>query len=214
MTLLTWLGILCLCVYSPHSVGGDALEEWLLVSETIGDTGSTSNRHLSQSYPAEVVTRFNDNAYTFYGYKLEYGASNDYIIFNFVDSAQDELLLGDGVGLGPNIPINIIETSISGFTEGLSTGYWCKQCSSLDNNNYGDTCWGIVPSSDGNRGCGCNSGGWAGSGLYYGGYPSGQCNICSCWDGGFAGYKSNGQQKGGLNSVGFTLSIIFSVDGM
>jgi len=49
----------------------------------------------------------------------------------------------------------------------------------------GDSCWAITPITDTNRGCGCNSGGWMGTGVYYGGWPEGSCNVCSCQGGEF-----------------------------
>ena len=35
---------------------------------------------------------------------------------------------------------------------------------------WGDTCWGLISKDSSHRQCGCNSGGWAGIGIYYGGY--------------------------------------------
>ena len=55
-------------------------------------------------------------------------------------------------------------------------------------------------------GCGCNSGGWTGSGAYYGGYPSG-CSVCGCQGGGWAGTKSNGQPKGGVTDQGIKIYV-------
>ena len=88
-------------------------------------------------------------------------------------------------------------------------GLWCKVCSGDDTIKYGDTCWAVTPSDDRNRDCGCNSGGWNGEGIYYGGWPGSECNWCNCWGGGFVGHKTIGERKGGLNSIGFNLSMIF-----
>ena len=63
----------------------------------------------------------------------------------------------------------------------------------------GDTSWGVKGASDNNFACGCNSGGWAGVGSYYGGIiPA--CSVCSCWGGGWSGSVTNGQQKGQINN--------------
>jgi hypothetical protein len=62
----------------------------------------------------------------------------------------------------------------------------------------GDTSWGIKGASESNFGCGCNSGGWAGVGSYYGGTGD-QCTSCSCFGGGWAGTAGNGVPKGGVN---------------
>ena len=45
---------------------------------------------------------------------------------------------------------------------------------------------------------------WVGTGIYYGGS---NCNGCQA--GGFAGYKTNGQPKGSLPSLGLQIYIIF-----
>ena len=82
---------------------------------------------------------------------------------------------------------------------------FCKACSASSASRPGDTCWGVLPASDTRRGCGCNSGSWQGSGVYYGG--STECNQCGCWGGGFAGHRENGEPKGGLPSEGLTISV-------
>merc|ERR1712146_810014 len=53
---------------------------------------------------------------------------------------------------------------------------------------YGDTCWGVIPKSSSHRLCGCNSGGWEGYGIYYGGYKQNN-DGCDGQGGGFAGPK-------------------------
>ena len=82
---------------------------------------------------------------------------------------------------------------------------FCKACSASSDAKPGDSCWGVLPISDTRRSCGCNSGGWQGSGVYYGG--EGNCNQCGCWGGAFAGHRENGEQKGGLPSVGLKISV-------
>jgi hypothetical protein len=85
-----------------------------------------------------------------------------------------------------------------------STAKFCHACTK-NGYRWGDTCWAVVPSGDNNRQCGCCSGGWTGSGMYYGGYKKQQ--VCGGQGGGFAGHKANGQSKGNLGSVGLTLSV-------
>ena len=82
---------------------------------------------------------------------------------------------------------------------------FCKACSAASEIMPGDSCWGILPVNDTRRGCGCNSGGWQGAGVYYGGEEN--CNQCGCWGGGFAGHRENGEQKGGQPSVGLKISV-------
>ena len=70
---------------------------------------------------------------------------------------------------------------------------------------------------DNNRDCGCSSGGWTGIGVYYGGCSRGgdatdECNVRWCFGGAFAGYKTNGQQKGNLHSFGLTIEMAFESD--
>jgi len=71
---------------------------------------------------------------------------------------------------------------------------------------YGDTCWGLIPKKSSHRLCGCNSGGWEGYGIYYGGYKKNN-DGCGGQGGGFSGPKKNNQQKGNLDSVGLTIKI-------
>ena len=51
--------------------------------------------------------------------------------------------------------------------------------------------------SDNYRECGCNSGGWIGNGVYYGGWEVEQCNICACWGGAMAGIRIEVCGRGG-----------------
>jgi len=70
----------------------------------------------------------------------------------------------------------------------------------------GDTSWGIKGATESNFGCGCNSGGWAGVGSYYGGTGE-ACTSCNCFGGGWAGTAGNGVPKGGINRHTFYLWI-------
>ena len=82
--------------------------------------------------------------------------------------------------------------------------YFCHACI-VGGPQYGDTCWGVTPLTDHERACGCNSGGWAGEGIYYGGYKD--QTVCGGQGGGFSGAAENHEPKGNLPSVGLILSI-------
>ena len=190
----------------------DTLElEYSLVVEDEGNAGGDTYRFLDFDYPSEVLAKLDAGTYDV-NYRVAWDDGDEWIRFKFDSYSSNYDLLGDGEGLGSSIDIEIIETY--GLDLGIFSvgeGFWCKQCASDSSSKYGDTCWGILPSTDTNRGCGCNSGGWTGEGVYYGGWPTSECNVCSCWGGGFSGEKTSGQQKGGLGSVGLEISIIFSV---
>ena len=67
----------------------------------------------------------------------------------------------------------------------------------------GDTSWAIKQKDEASSACGCNSGGWQGTGSYYGGKGDGGQTVCSSWGGGWAGTAGNGVQKGGVSSNTF-----------
>lgn len=95
-------------------------------------------------------------------------------------------------------------TDSTDITEIGSEALFCVGC--VENGTKkGDTCWGITPVGDTHRHCGCNSGGWSGQGIYYGGYKN--PDVCGGQGGGFAGPKAMGWQKGNLPSVGLTLKV-------
>jgi hypothetical protein len=82
----------------------------------------------------------------------------------------------------PNMVMQNVHSS-SGLLEGYTQARFCKACSISSASQPGDTCWAITRTTDNHRGCGCNSGGWTGTGVYYGGWPSGTCNSCGCQGG-------------------------------
>ena len=71
---------------------------------------------------------------------------------------------------------------------------FCKAAYS-PNIRPGDTSWGLIPLGSYHRSCGCNSGGWAGYGAFYGGTSS-SCTVCGCQGGGWSGTKGSGENKG------------------
>lgn len=198
------------------------IEYFTLVTENQGSFGDNSFRFLDFTYPLQVLQMIsNTQQYIWHGYRISWNDSIADSNFYFVDFQFDAInmsdklsLLGDNINLGEFIPITIINTNIPSMFPYIrsNSNYWCKVCSSRSNMTYSDTCWAILPSDDTNRDCGCNSNNWAGNGIYYGGFPSDECDTCSCTGGGgFAGYKANGDQKGGLESPGLSISMIFEV---
>jgi len=102
--------------------------------------------------------------------------------------------------------LNIKITDVTSNMQQIgSTAKFCHACTK-NGKRWGDTCWAVTPSNDNFRQCGCNSGGWAGTGLYYGGYKNAQ--ACGGQGGGFVGEKTRGQQKGNLGSVGLKMEIM------
>ena len=77
---------------------------------------------------------------------------------------------------------------------------FCRAATLSPSYRPGDTSWALKGPVDDYFECGCNSGGWAGVGTYYGGEPDGTQSICIGWGGGFAGSVTYGWQKGGINS--------------
>ncbi|CAK0844055.1 unnamed protein product [Prorocentrum cordatum] len=103
-----------------------------------------------------------------------------------------------------NIQIDDVSSSSGHIKPGAK---FCKACGA-GGTKFGDSCWGVV--ADDHRHCGCNSGGWTGTGFYYGGYK--HCNRCACWGGGFSGIRTNGQQKGRICTNGLKIYISKPVD--
>jgi len=104
------------------------------------------------------------------------------------------------------IPVkHIVTSSLDNNLKLGSTANFCHACVK-GGTKYGDTCWGLIPKKSSHRLCGCNSGGWEGYGIYYGGYKKNN-DGCGGQGGGFAGPKKNNQQKGNLDSVGLRIKI-------
>ena len=103
-----------------------------------------------------------------------------------------------------NFDVTDVSSSFSQIS-GSSSATFCHACGK-NGYRWGDTCWALTPTSDSNRGCGCCSGGWTGSGVYYGGYKDPQ--VCGGQGGGFTGGKDTGVAKGNLPSIGLTMYIM------
>jgi hypothetical protein len=157
------------------SGGCDAPSTWItVVNESLGATGAEQIRTLGfPSVPANY-TRV----------RIEWEAS-----FVEFDSPPADIFSDF---TNPYIAITNVHASEAFLPDSLNfppggTATFCKACSPTSTTKPGDTCWAVTATTDTNRDCGCNSGGWTGIGSYYGGWPAGEANVCSGWGGGFAG---------------------------
>ena len=162
---------------------------WILIAEEApGDAGSDDLRTLALAGVPD-----------FYRVRMEWGQS-DFVEFDVPEGGAASIF-GDYVD--PSIPIGNVETSVPMLQNGA---VFCKMCSSGSAEKFGDTCWGVLPADEPNRACGCNSGGWAGHGVYYGGWD--QCNTCGCRSpNAFSGPKESGESKGGVPSLGLRIYV-------
>lgn len=105
----------------------------------------------------------------------------------FEDTVDKEIPLANVITNDSDLETAILADSGAEF---------CRASSFANNVRPGDTSWAIKPKDDTNLACGCNSGGWAGEGAFYGGFANGTHNSCNGWGGGFTGWRANSQQKG------------------
>ena len=135
---------------------------------------------------------------------MEWGASGGEIEFR-VPLGQD--IFADVQNFA--IPIDSVSGYLPGYgsleTSLESSARFCRACVP-GGTRWGDTCWAVRPTSDNYNQCGCNSGSWTGTGVYYGGYKSNN-DGCGGQGGGFSGPKTSGQQKGNLASVGLNIYV-------
>lgn len=190
-------GTACADVYAFATPDDD---EWLTVfSEDVGSgLGSEYDgdaMHLLNfpSLESDLFARGD------YYVRFEWAGGNQYFQFK-VPAGNDIFKQAAGQ---QNIEVNEVLTSVQSPAFG-SEALFCHACYK-GGPKFGDTCWGVTPLSDSQRGCGCNSGGWAGNGIYYGGYV--KQDQCAGQGGGFTGPKLNGQPKGKLPSIGLTLKV-------
>ena len=114
--------------------------------------------------------------------------------------------------MGPYIKKDIVITNVRTNTAvGLGeTALFCKACQAPSGSDKGvyaaDTCWGILPADNTDFGQGCNGGGWAGKGVYYGTHGTRAGNkVHWRYNGGFAGEKQTGQGKGDEAGAGLEI---------
>lgn len=172
--------------------------EWITVAEEVA---GTNGKHVNldnsdwQTLGWSDLPSWTYNNPTDYVVRMEW--PNNFIEFTVPHGYDIFTMSGDTT-------ITDVSTSVTNPGYG-DTAIFCHACMKDGGDRPGDTCWGVLPLSDQNRGCGCNSGGWTGNGIYYGGYDT--PTRCGGWSGGFAGAKTNGQQKGGHASIGLVLKI-------
>jgi hypothetical protein len=131
---------------------------------------------------------------------MEFGGEGDGFVEFDVPAGVD--IFGDYVD--PSIPLLNVESSVPMLAGGDVV--FCKMCSSSSQEKYGDTCWAVLPAADTNRDCGCNSGSWAGAGVYYAGFET--CDVCGCRaPNAFTGPAESGAPKGGVGSAGLRLYV-------
>ena len=188
-----------------------ALPDWgLVLEEPSGTQGVDGDELHLMKFTRAAWTRLVattspglDTARGDYFVRMEWGSTPDWLEF-YVPSGSDiftQTAAGD---------IAIEQLSWSDGSWGNSIGFsataatFCKACIE-GGSRPGDTCWAVTPSGDNNRQCGCNSHGWSGKGIYYGGYKN--PDKCDAHGGGFAGPKTQGQAKGNVNSVGLRLYV-------
>ena len=111
-------------------------------------------------------------------------------------TVQDELF-ENSLLLGSQITaFETNDTMLSNWVTSAGGAKFCRAAVATSH-RPGDTSWAVKPLDDHNIGCGCNSGNWAGRGVYYTGLED--CDACTCWGpGSFVGVKSDGEQKAGL----------------
>ena len=158
----------------------------LIADERAGSNGSDQLRNLDFKGGGMMI-------------RMEWGKGG-YAEFNV---APGSTIFGDFVD--PSIPVTGMRSSLALLTKGDAV--FCKMCSKSSKSKFGDSCWGILPATEKHRACGCNSGGWAGQGVFYGGYDIKKgCNVCGCRaPNAMTGPAKNGVAKGGKKSVGLRI---------
>jgi hypothetical protein len=126
---------------------------------------------------------------------IDWSASGNYV--RFTRPANFDLFANVVNTAVPVSQFSTSETSLNGWVLSASGAKLCV--ASHDNDvRPGDSSWAILPLTDNNTGCGCDSSGWRGQGAYYGGTPNGSQTACTGWGGGWAGVKDDTVPKGGI----------------
>eukprot|EP01083_Nonionella_stella_P038015 103556_1 len=184
--------------------------KWVEISrEDMGGQGTDEMRWLDFGH---IYTQY--SICNILQYKVEFNYQNSsgqylhHVTFELEDSHKYHHIFEDTLGsIDGLIYINVLESTKAGLPTS-NNQLFCKKCSSYDPNRPGNTCWGINPATSSARNCGCNDDGWAGEGMYYGGYMPGECNCRNCSGGGFSGWKNDTSAKGGIASWGVRISIL------
>merc|ERR1712032_1613877 len=161
--------------------------------------GSKNPRRYGRSFSRKKKGRATERNLTTILYEL-YPSINPRLILNL---AFAEFTVPPGQNIFSQkkeqlfIPVkHIVTSSLDNNLKLGSTANFCHACVK-GGTKYGDTCWGLIPKKSSHRLCGCNSGGWEGYGIYYGGYKKNN-DGCGGQGGGFAGPKKEQSAKGKL----------------
>lgn len=125
--------------------------------------------------------------------RIEWGAS----ALQFTKAPAFDLFANTVDLAVPLTAFSTTDAQLGGWVTGASGAVLCVASHDSDQ-RPGDTSWAVTGKDDKNRSCGCDSGGWAGRGAYYGGTINGQQTACDGYGGGWAGVKDNNVAKGGI----------------
>jgi hypothetical protein len=87
---------------------------------------------------------------------------------------------------------------LSGWVSDAGGAVFCRASRATDV-RPGDTSWALKPNDSTGTGCGCNDKTWRDRGAFYGGLLL--TTVCASRGGGWAGVKSDGQDKAGIASA-------------
>ena len=201
------------CNYDGTSGSSDAVLQ-SLATVSVPEYDSNDDGWSLVVYEQDAASGHVNGALRFLGYSFGSAGDDSFNLGPDLTDYDDEILIVNGSNYyllttsapffentsSPNLEILTLETNDASLNTAVSNDGGAKFCRAAvyPNVKPGDTSWGIIPNGSTQRGCGCNSGGWSGYGVYYGGSID-QTN-CGAQGGRFAGYKSNGQPKGGVST--------------
>eukprot|EP00942_MAST-04A_sp_MAST-4A-sp1_P007040 g7040.t1 len=145
-----------------------------------------------------------------YDVRLKWGTVGDYVefsvpsgtnIFNKTSTSKTKYDFDiTNIKVGKGMPSEKVGLS-------YKSAKFCHACHK-DGHKWGGTCWGITPSSDSNRECGCNSRNSAGSGIFYSGFKNNDDDGCTVQSGGgFLGPTVDNKIIGNLASTSITIQV-------
>jgi len=201
------------CNYDGTSGSSDAVLQ-SLATVSVPEYDSNDDGWSMVVYEQNAGSGHVNGALRFLGYSFGSAGDDSFNLGPDLTNYDDEILIVNGSNYyllttsapffentsSPNLEILTLETNDASLNTAVSNDGGAKFCRAAvyPNVKPGDTSWGIIPNGSTQRGCGCNSGGWSGYGVYYGGSID-QTN-CGAQGGRFAGYKSHGQAKGGVST--------------